>query len=93
VTARFIGWGADNEDSRFPAPHEIVVVEPTGRQVLKLDKLEKRWAHTPHCASPSFRLVGVHPSSRVMLFHQRLGRTSHGCDGVEVPHDWRIVKF
>ncbi len=51
------------------------------------------WAAKARCATPSFKVVGLNEKARIAVFHQQLGTTSHACDGVAVPHDWRVVKF
>lgn len=92
VTLRYAGFDENSDDPRMP-PAEIFVKDSTGRQVTKLEDVRTRWSHGPNCSSPSFKLVGLHASARVMVFHQKIGRTSHGCDGVNVPADWPILRF
>jgi hypothetical protein len=69
------------------------VKDAAGHQVAKLDGLRGLWVHRAKCATPSFKPAGTHAALRVMVFHQKIGRTNHGCDGVAVPDVWRIFRF
>ncbi|MBX3160700.1 MAG: hypothetical protein KF773_32335 [Deltaproteobacteria bacterium] len=80
------------EDPRS-LPSTIVITDSAGRQVTRVDDVRNRWRHTARCATPSFSLAAVHPASHILVFHQKLGLTSHDCDGVNVPDDWRILRF
>ncbi len=80
----------DDYDGRVP-PTEISLRNTKTMLMTAVDS--SGWLSTAKCATPSFSVVGLNEKAKVVVFHQHIGATTHACDGVAVPHDWRVAKF
>jgi hypothetical protein len=75
------------------APDRVTIADEASGAAL-FETPGTAWARKPHrCATPDLRLVGASRAHRVVVFRQQLGPTTHACDGVAIPVDYRVAKL